>query len=196
MPVAVSLFEPSADRDANRIVFVGRLSVQKGAEAAIQALALMRRSVVLDMVGDGPDRPALVDVAARLGLSDRIIWRGHVRHTQVPALLARASALVTPFVDEGLGLVAAEAQLCETPPVGYASGGLTDVIENDVTGVLVAAGDVAALAAALDRIVADPERRETLGRAGRAAALARFSPSSVSERYAQIYRDAMGTNAI
>ena len=195
MPVAVSLFGPSTDRDINRIVFVGRLSAQKGIEAAIQALALMRRSIVLDVIGDGPDRPALVELAARLGLSDRILWRGQVRHTDIPALLARASALVAPFVDEGLGLVAAEAQLCETPPVGFASGGLTDVIENDVTGVLVASGDVAALAAAVEKIVADPERRERLGRAGRLAALARFSPSAVSQHYAQIYRDAMDSNA-
>ena len=195
MPVAVSLFGPSTDRDINRIVFVGRLSAQKGIEAAIQALALMRRSIVLDVIGDGPDRPALVELAARLGLSDRILWRGQVRHTDIPALLARASALVAPFVDEGLGLVAAEAQLCETPPVGFASGGLTDVIENDVTGVLVASGDVAALAAAVEKIVADPERRERLGRAGRLAALARFSPGAVSQHYAQIYRDAMDSNA-
>jgi glycosyltransferase involved in cell wall biosynthesis len=195
MPVAVSLFEPAADRDVNRIVFVGRLSVQKGIEAAIQALALMRRSIVLDVIGDGPDRQQLVALAERLGLSDRILWRGHVSHGEIPALLSRASALVAPFMDEGLGLVAAEAQLCETPPVAFASGGLTDVIENDVTGVLVAPGDVAGLAAALERIVVDPDLRLRLGRAGRIAALARFSPDAVATRYAQIYREVTGSNA-
>ena len=195
MPVAVALFEPGADRDINRIVFVGRLSAQKGIEAAIRALALMRRSIVLDVVGDGPDRAALVELATQLDLSNRILWRGHVRHTDIPALLARASALVAPFVDEGLGLVAAEAQLCETPPVGFASGGLTDVIENDVTGVLVPAGNIAALAAALEKIVADPDRREKLGRAGRIAALAKFSPPAVSKRYLEIYTEAAETDA-
>lgn len=195
MPVAVSLFEPSADRDVNRIVFVGRLSAQKGIEAAIHALALMRRSIVLDVIGDGPDRPALLELAARLGLADRILWRGHVRHTEIPALLARASALVAPFVDEGLGLVAAEAQLCETPPVGFASGGLSDVIESDVTGVLVPAGDVAALSVALESIVADPQKRARLGRAGRLAALAKFSPSATSKLYSQVYREATETHA-
>ncbi|HEY5086014.1 MAG TPA: glycosyltransferase [Gemmatimonadaceae bacterium] len=192
MPVDVALFEPSNDRDANRIVFVGRLSAQKGIETAIRALALMKRSIVLDVIGDGPDRAALVDLAAQLGLSDQILWRGHVRHGEIPAFLSRSSALVAPFMDEGLGLVAAEAQLCETPPVGFASGGLTDVIENDVTGSLVAPGDVTALAAALERVVADPHLRERLGHAGRATALARFSPSTVSKQYAEIYRDAVG----
>lgn len=195
MPVDASRFAPGVDRDNNRLVFVGRLSAQKGIETAIRALALTRRSIVLDVIGDGPDRPALIELARQLGLSDRIFWRGQVRHSEVPALLARASALVAPFVDEGLGLVAAEAQLCETPPVGFASGGLTDVIENDVTGVLVPVGDTSALAAALERIVGDPARRETLGRAGRASALARFTPSSAAERYAQIYHDAVSGDA-
>lgn len=195
MPVAVELFQPSDDRDANRIVFVGRLSVQKGIEVAMRALALMRRSVLLDVIGDGPDRAALVELGARLGLSDRILWRGHVRHSEIPALLAHASALVAPFVDEGLGLVAAEAQLCGTPPVGFASGGLTDVIEHDVTGMLVPVGDVSALAAALERVIAEPGCRERLGEAARIAALAKFSPGAVSERYARTYHDAINETA-
>lgn len=197
MPVATGLFNPGAgsDRDSNRIIFVGRLSAQKGITAAINALAQMKRSVVLDVVGDGPDRQALVDLAASLGLADRILWRGQVRHGELAPLLGRASALVAPFLDEGLGLVAAEAQLCETPPVGYASGGLADVIENDITGALVTAGDVPALARALQAIVDDPARRERLGHAGRIFALERFAPSRVAERYARIYHDAVSADA-
>lgn len=195
MPVAVSLFAPSAEREVHRIVFVGRLSTQKGIEAAIKSLALMQPGTVLEVVGDGPDHSAMVELATRLGLSNRILWRGHVRHEEIPAILSHVSALVAPFVDEGLGLVAAEAQLCETPPVGYASGGLTDVIENDVTGVLVPAGDVAGLAAALDEIIANPQLRERLGHTGRVAALSRFSPSAVAARYAQVYTEAAATRA-
>ena len=195
MPVATSLFEPTDDRDGNRIIFVGRLSLQKGIETAMRALALMKRSTVLDVIGDGPDRARLVELADKLGLSDRIIWRGHVKHGELPRLLARASVLIAPFVDEGLGLVAAEAQLCETPPVAFASGGLTDVIENNVTGVLVTPGDVDGLAAGVGKILQDPSLRERLGRAGRVAALARFSPATVAERYAGIYRDAVSEHA-
>ena len=195
MPVETLLFQPAADRDSNRIVFVGRLSKQKGIESALRALASMRRSIVLDVIGDGPDRAALVALAAQLGISDRVLWRGHVRHSELPALLSRASVLIAPFIDEGLGLVAVEAQLCATPPVGFASGGLTDVIENDVTGLLVAPRDVPALAAAVERIVADATLRERLGSAGRDAALARFSPDAVALRYAQLYRSAMESHA-
>jgi glycosyltransferase involved in cell wall biosynthesis len=195
MPVATDLFAPAGDRDVNRIVFVGRLSAQKGIEAAIRALALTRRSTILDVVGDGPDRNTLGALADRLGLAGRIQWRGHVRHDEIPALLARASALIAPFVDEGLGLVAAEAQLCETPPIGFASGGLLDVIDDGVTGALVAPGDIAALAAAIDSILADTRLRARLGGAGRVAALARFSQSAVAAQYVRIYNEAMSGDA-
>lgn len=195
MPVATSRFAPSDDRDENRIVFIGRLSAQKGIEAAIRAVARMRRSVVLDIVGDGPDRPALQELVEQLGISERVLWLGHVPHTSVPALLARASALVAPFTEEGLGLVAVEAQLCETPPVAFRSGGLTDIVDDEVTGLLVAPGDVNALAAALERIVSDPTLRERLGAAGRAAALARFTPQAVAEQYSHIYTEAINDRA-
>lgn len=189
MPVDVSIFAPRGDRDSNRIVFVGRLSAQKGIEDAIRALALMSRSTILEVVGDGPDQPRLGALADSLGLSERILWRGHVAHGELPAILSRSSALVAPFIDEGLGLVAAEAQMCETPPVGYASGGLTDVIQHDSTGMLVAPHDIAALAAALDRMIGDTGLRARIGRAARAAAIARFSPAAAAGRYAGIYHD-------
>jgi len=191
MPVATSQFAPSDDRDENRIVFIGRLSAQKGIEAAIRAVALMRRSVVLDVVGDGPDKVSLMELASRLGIAERVLWLGHVPHTSVPGLLARASALVAPFTEEGLGLVAVEAQLCETPPVAFSSGGLTDIVQNEVTGLLVSPGDVDGLAASLERIVSNPALRSRLGVAGRAAALARFTPQAVAEQYAHVYADAI-----
>jgi glycosyltransferase involved in cell wall biosynthesis len=195
MPIALGQFAPRMDRDPDRIVFVGRLSAQKGIRAAIAALPLMEPRIALDVIGDGPERAALVQLAAELKVSNRIVWHGHIAHGDVAALLASASALVAPFTDEGLGLVAAEAQLCETPPVAFASGGLSDVIEDGVTGSLVPPGDVRALADALTQILSDPDRRARLGAAGRIAALERFSPTAVAARYAQIYRNAVSGHA-
>jgi glycosyltransferase involved in cell wall biosynthesis len=197
MPADVSIFGGSSDsdRDANRIIFVGRLTRQKGIEDAIRALALMRRSVVLDVIGDGADRAAMMTLANELGLGERILWHGHVAHASIPALVSRASVLIAPFRDEGLGLVAVEAQLSETVPVAFASGGLTDVIEDEVTGLLVPAGDIAALAAAAGRIVADPARRAQIGRAGREYALRTFSPERAAANYAAIYRDAIADSS-
>ena len=91
--------------------------------------------------------------------------------------------------------MAVEGQLCATPVVAFDSGGLPDVVAHDRTGVLVPAGNVLALAAALDALLADPARGARLGAAGRVAALERFTPRAVAERYAGIYRDASASGA-
>ena len=97
-----------------------------------------------------------------------------------------------PSIDEGLGLVAVEAQLCETPVVAFASGGLIDVVEHGVTGMLVEQRDPAALAAAVAAVLARPDRGATLGRAGRERALSQFDPAVAARRYVDIYRTALG----
>ncbi|MGH7632497.1 MAG: glycosyltransferase, partial [Gemmatimonadaceae bacterium] len=88
----------------------------------------------------------------------------------------------------GLGLVAIEAALSGMPTVAFASGGLTDIVMPEHTGVLVPPGDVHALAAALDRVLAQPDQGGALGAAARAHALATFAPDAVARRYADVYR--------
>jgi glycosyltransferase involved in cell wall biosynthesis len=85
--------------------------------------------------------------------------------------------------------------LCRTPVIAFASGGLTDIVQDDRTGVLVPPRDLPALAAAMDAIVGAPERAARLGEAGRMFALSRFAPESAARRYAEIYRAARGQPA-
>jgi glycosyltransferase involved in cell wall biosynthesis len=192
MPAATELFFPSGPRDVRSLLFVGRLNAQKGIEALLEALALMRAPAALDVVGDGEARDALAARAAALGITERVRWHGALPQPALPELYRAASALVVPSVAEGLGLVAIEAQLCETPVVAYDSGGLRDIITSGTNGVLVPAENVAALAAALDDVVGDPAKAAALGRAGRETALARFSPEAAARRYAELYRAAAG----
>jgi starch synthase len=91
-----------------------------------------------------------------------------------------------------LGLVAVEAQLCETPVVAFASGGLIDVVEHGVTGMLVEQRDATALAGAITAVRSRPDRGASLGRGGRERALSNFDPSVVARRYVDIYRSALG----
>jgi glycosyltransferase involved in cell wall biosynthesis len=192
MPVATELFSPGGERDPNRLLFVGRLTAQKGIESLVEALARMRHQASLDVVGDGPLASTLSERARALGVADRIHWLGQLPQPKLADLYRRAAALVVPSTEEGLGLVAVEAQLCETPVVGYESGGLTDTVQNDRTGLLVPPGDVGALAAALDSLLDRPDRGAELGRAGRMVALAGFAPESAARRYAGIYRSVVG----
>ncbi len=192
MPVATELFGPGDSRDGQRLLFVGRLTIQKGVEHLLHALAEMKTTPSLDIVGDGPDRPSLEQLAQQLGVASRIRWHGQLAQSDLPPLYQRAAAIVVPSVDEGLGLVAVEALLCETPVVAFDSGGLRDVIQHDRTGLLVQAGNRAALAGALDGLLARDGRGRELGMAGRLYALSAFAPESAARRYAEIYRQVLG----
>lgn len=194
MPVATSLFEPGDKRDRRSLLFVGRLNEQKGLRHLLHAMAAMNTETTLEVVGDGPDRLALRQVAHELGLGNRVNWRGQLAQGELAPLYQRAAAIVLPSVDEGLGLVAVEALLCETPVVAFDSGGLSDVIQHEKTGLLVKAGDRAGLARTLDDLLARDGRGD-LGRAGRLYALSAFAPESAARRYAEIYRQVLGRNA-
>lgn len=192
MPVDTELFSPGGERSADRLLFVGRLNAQKGVRYLIAALAEMRVPASLDIVGDGPDREALAAQARELGVGDRITWHGSLPQGALPALYRRAAALVVPSIEEGLGLVAVEGQLCGTPVVASRSGGLPDVVRDGHTGILVPPADPGALAAALDHLLSRPDRGRTLGDAGRVHALGTFAPESAARRYAMLYRSVLG----
>lgn len=192
MPVDTALFSPAPtiageERPTDRFLFVGRLNKQKGITLLIDAIARTERHAALDIVGDGSDRAALESQAVRLGVSTRVRFHGARSQAELVPFYRGAAAVVLPSEDEGLGLVAVEAQLCEAPVIAFRSGGLIDVVRDGETGVLTPPGDVAALAAAMDGIMANPPRGETLGKAGRAAALARFAPAAAARTYGAIY---------
>lgn len=191
MPAATDLFFPGGHRERGRLLFVGRLNMQKGAELLLHAMAEMRYSATLDVVGDGEQATALGELARALGIFDRITWHGALPQEQLPPLYRRASALIVPSREEGLGLVAVEAQLCETPVIAFDSGGLRDIVQHERTGVLVTDHTAAALAAAIDGLLGSFERALDWGRAGRSSALAVFAPDAVARHYEQIYDEAV-----
>ena len=194
MPVATELFSPGTARDGQRLLFVGRLTPQKGVEHLLHAMSQMKNPVTLDIVGDGPSRASLEELSRELGLESRVRWHGQVQQSELPRFYQNATAVVVPSADEGLGLVAVEALLCETPVVAFDSGGLRDVVQHGKTGLLVEAGNRAALASALDSLLALDGQGKDLGRAGRLYALSAFAPESSARRYAEIYRQVLGTN--
>lgn len=192
MPVAAEIFQPSADGAARSgMLFVGRLNQQKGLAHLLNAMAGMQTGAMLDVVGDGPLSAELRRIADRLGVAERVRWHGIVQHTALPDYYRRAAVAVVPSSGEGLGMVAAEAAMCETPVVAFASGGLGDSVRDGATGFLVPDGDQSALARSLDDVLGSPERGREMGRAGRMFALANFAPESVAEKYLDLYRKAV-----
>src|SRR5215210_7347665 len=156
-----SLFEgpfedPFAGIGRPRVLFVGRLAPQKGVSTLVAAAGLLKDpSARLLLVGDGPERKALEKEAKRIGVGDRVCFLGFVAHERLPAVLVHADLLVLPSLYEELGTVLLEAMQAALPIVASKTGGILDVIEDGVTGVLVAPGEPGALARAINRILAD-----------------------------------------
>lgn len=192
MPVVADLFAPGPTRERDRLLFVGKLNEQKGFPALLAALARMRARPTVDVVVGVGNTPADgVPAAAAAGVADRIRWHPLLEQAELARLYREATALVMPAVGEGLGLVAIESSLSGMPVIACDSGGLSDIVMHERSGVLVPPGDVGALAAALDRLCAMPDRGAEWGRAGRAHALATFSPDATARRYADLYRAAL-----
>jgi glycosyltransferase involved in cell wall biosynthesis len=192
MPVATEKFAPHGSREVSRFLFAGRLNRQKGLDHLLRAFAAMKQLAMLDVVGEGNDASDFKLLASQLGVSDRVTWHGQLAQPDLVKLYQSATAVVVPSVDEGLGLVAAEALLCETPVIAFRSGGLTDVIDHERTGILVSPGVTAELAAALDEILESPAHARALAAAGRQHVLEAFSPESAAANYVDIYRQALG----
>jgi glycosyltransferase involved in cell wall biosynthesis len=193
MPVRTDLFFPDHTREPRRLLFIGKLSPQKGLDRLLRAMAHMAERPALTVVGAGRvDDAALRALARELGLDGRIEWLPILTQTELAAQYRRAAIHVIPALDEGLGLTAVESLLSETPVVAFDSGGMPDVVVHGQTGVLVPPGDEAGLARALDELLGDEPRRAAMGRAGRSHALSVFGPRAVARRYAALYRAAAG----
>ena len=154
--------------DAAPVVLLsGRLLVaEKGQDVMLRALPVIARDVpdaVLVLAGDGPDRTLCTDLAERLGVSERVRFIGH--RTDVPELLAMADVVAAPSTcEEAMPFVALEAHAAGRPIVVSRSGGLSELIEDGVTGLIVERGDERGLAAAIVRVLGDESLAQALAR--------------------------------
>ncbi len=196
--VDTELFRPPAgvEREPNSLIFVGNSEDRnKGALYLIEALALLRDEV--------PFRLALVDreekdlkvvppLVRKSGLDGRVTYTGRVSREELVRLYGRSQVLVSPSLYEGFGLPAAEAMSCGLPVVATSAGAFPEVIEDGVTGILVAPGDPRALAGAIRRLLADPELRRRMGEAGRRRVEERFTWRETARRTVQLYEEVLG----
>jgi glycosyltransferase involved in cell wall biosynthesis len=169
------------------LAFVGRLVSDKGAALLLEAMALLRREGLparLLLIGSGPEEAALRAQAATLGLEPQIEFAGPRRGAELAGLLNQARILVVPSLwAEPFGIVALEGIACGCVVVGSERGGLPEAI--GPCGVTVPNGDAAALAAALARLLRDPEAAAPL-RAAAPAHLARHTAAAVGDAYLKV----------
>ena len=182
----------SLPADAPVLVAVSRLVRQKGVDVAIDALAAIRErhpAAQLVVLGEGPLRGELVELAAQRGVSDAVSFPGRVG--DVAWWLRRANVVVHPARWEGFGLALLEAMLCARPVVATAVSSIPEIVADGETGLLVPPDDPAALAEAVNALLDDPARATALGEAGRVRARAEFSVARMAERTAAAYEEAL-----
>lgn len=171
---------------------VGRMQTVKDqptlARAFVRALQrepALRERLRLVLVGDGPLRAQCAAVLAEAGMAD-LAWLPGER-ADVPAVMRGLHAFALPSLAEGVSNTILEAMATGLPVAATAVGGNVELVQEGVTGLLVPAADPDALAGALIALAADPGRAAGMGRAGRAAAEARFSLDAMVSTYRQVY---------
>jgi glycosyltransferase involved in cell wall biosynthesis len=168
---------PPPHSDTLRVATVGRLHRSKGHDDLIRAVALLTqrsRAVRLTIMGDGPERAELQSLAAQLGLAESVQFTGSLAEDRVRANLAGADVFVGASHAEPLGVVYMEAMALGVPTIGTDAGGVPEIIEHGVSGLLVPPKNPEAIADALERLAAEPGLAERLGAAGRARIVERF----------------------
>lgn len=199
------------DPDAPSVVFVGRITRQKGLPYLLRACAELPPEAQLVLCAGAPDTPEIkAEVEGLLeGLrAERkgVVWiPDMLPRAEVIALLSHGTVFVCPSVYEPLGIVNLEAMACGLPVVGTATGGIPEVVVDGETGWLVPIEQVqdgtgtpvdpdrfvSDLAAALAGAVSDPERARTMGAAGRRRAVESFSWSSIGDRTLDVYHSVL-----
>jgi glycosyltransferase involved in cell wall biosynthesis len=179
--------ERRPDPGRHDVICVARLRAQKNHATLIDAHARVRAQVPdarLLLAGDGAEREAIRAHTRRLGLDGSVELLGSV--DDVWPLLARAHVFVLPSLYEPLGIAVLEAMAAGLPVVASSVGGLREIVEDDVTGYLVPAGDAGALADRVTRLLQDPKLATQMGERGRQAA-ANYRVERSVERYERLY---------
>lgn len=205
---AAVLAELGIDPDRPTVVFVGRITRQKGLPYLLRAIQTLPADVQVVLCAGAPDTPEILEEVAsgvRLLQQERtgLIWIDRLLDQRsLSVVLSSATVFVCPSVYEPLGIVNLEAMACGLPVVGTATGGIPEVVEDGVTGVLVPIDQVTDgtgtpvdpdrfvrdLAAALVEVLSDHERAAEMGRAGRLRAQRMFSWTQIAIDTEAIYR--------
>jgi alpha-maltose-1-phosphate synthase len=195
------------DPDRPAVVFVGRITRQKGVPYLVDAALQFDESAQLVLCAGAPDTPEIaaeVEQKVERLRAERgnVIWLDQMLpKPEVIQLLSHATVFACPSIYEPLGIVNLEAMACEAAVVATATGGIVEVVVDGVTGLLVpfetADGDiaprdpkgfVAGIAERVNALVADPERAKAMGRAGRERAVTEFDWAAIARQTSEVYR--------
>jgi glycosyltransferase involved in cell wall biosynthesis len=177
-------YDPARPRE-RRIVFVGRMSPSKGIDVLLHALVRVNKAcpdVTVEFIGDGPVRRRCEELADSLGVGGMCRFVGAVPIEEVYERLSTAALQVTPSIHEAFGNINVEGHSVGLPVVASDVDGISEVVLDGETGLLVPPGDQEALADGIIKLMRDDEMRERFGRAARAHFERRFSVRHIARQ--------------
>jgi glycosyltransferase involved in cell wall biosynthesis len=184
-------FRAAPGCDPVRICSVARFAAPKDHATLLVALAALRaRAWSLELIGDGPLLPRMQRLSERLGIAERVTFRGYQSDPE-PALAA-AQMFVLSTRSEALPRSVLEAMRAGLPVVASDVGGVDEAVKHGVTGLLVRPEDAVALAASMDELLCDARLRDRFGAAGRSAYERAFQLARTIEETVAVYRAIMG----
>ena len=185
--VDIPLQKPTVNRNSY-LTYVGRLSYEKGVDILLQAWSLCNNidRIKLILVGDGPKRADLEAKARHLNLSASVNFAGSVQ--DVSGYLLKTRIFVLPSRVEGMPIALLEAMSFGLPCIATGVGGSEDLIENEVTGLIVEPEDPAMLAQAIDYMIQNPQHAAAMGKKGRELIETRYDIKLIAKQYIELYR--------
>lgn len=184
------------DQPGRRILFVGRLAAAKGVPVLLEAFAAARGELAGDgpppeliLVGDGPERPQIEAYAGDLGLGEAVRFTGYLSQGEVADQLARSDLFALPSFAEGVPVVLMEAMAARRPVLTTRIAGIPELVEDGVSGRIVAPGDAESLAEAMVDMLRDPERAREYGKAGREKVRQDFDVAAEAARLDRLFDD-------
>jgi glycosyltransferase involved in cell wall biosynthesis len=196
VPQNQELFSPddTVERDPNMIVAVTRFTDQKRVDRLIKAMVLVvehQPEAKLALYGDGPMKAEIESLIDKFGLKSSIGFGGVVSQTELRSIYSRAAIVVLNSIEEGFGLALTEGMLCGAAAIGSRSGGITDIIEHEKTGLLIDPDSIESLADAIIRLLANQSEREQFAIAGLSFARKNFTARPLAARYADLVHRAI-----
>jgi glycosyltransferase involved in cell wall biosynthesis len=184
--------------DGRTVLSIGRLVEKKGIRYLIRAIAQVKKEVPdvkLEIIGDGPQRHYLEQLASELGVSDQVSFRGSCTQNEVIESLKKASVFCLPSVTasdgdaEGMGLVLLETSACMKPVVASQHGGIRSAVRDGENGFLVSERDIDELQGRLVLLLKDQSLRHKMGKNGRTIVENEFDIRKQTKKLEQIYTD-------
>ena len=167
---------------------VARLIRRKGIDALLEAVAKCESTTVRVVIaGTGPQRNALIEHAKRLGIDNRIRFVGSVNSSEIVAHYQQADFLIHPALVESFSMTLLEAMSCGLPIIASDIGGIPELVEHDINGLLISPGDIPALAKAINRMAESKSLRARFSGASRAKILDQFTWEHITTAYEQQY---------